>query len=384
MRVAIIGAGLGGLCLAQGLRDSGVAVSVHERDADMASRRQGYRIHIGPGGAAALGQCLPPALYELFVASSGQSAHKITVMNPRLRTLKEFPTNEPHVGMSVPADRRTLRQVLLAGLDDVVRFGHDFKRYELRGDRVHAYFSDGSKVEVDVLVGADGIGSVVRRQLLPDAEPVSTGTEIIYGKTLLDDATCALVPAALCEGFVAVTASPRPMGMALGLLELTERPPVAAARLQPGLRVDDCSDYLMWALSGPSRSFPAALHEFDSKALRDVALGVIRRWHPHLRDLVGRCELHQTFALTVHESPVIRPWLPSRVTVLGDAVHAMSPAGGSGANVALQDAALLRRVLTEGDPNDPIPSIAQYETSMIDNGFAAIRASRQANQRITP
>jgi 2-polyprenyl-6-methoxyphenol hydroxylase-like FAD-dependent oxidoreductase len=62
----------------------------------------------------------------------------------------------------------------------------------------------------------------------------------------------------------------------------------------------------------------------------------------------------------------------------------MSPAGGSGANVALQDAALLRRVLTEGDPHDPIPSIAQYETSMIDNGFAAIRASRQANQRITP
>src|SRR4029077_10837405 len=80
----------------------------------------------------------------------------------------------------------TLRQVLLAGLDDVVRFGKTFERYEeLPTGRVLAHFADGTSAVGDVLVAADGGGSRVRRQFLPHAERIDTGIVGIAGKVFL-------------------------------------------------------------------------------------------------------------------------------------------------------------------------------------------------------
>jgi glycine/D-amino acid oxidase-like deaminating enzyme len=72
MRVIIIGGGLGGLCLAQGLHRAGVRVTVYERDPTAAIRQQGYRIHIDSRGAGGLHRCLPERLYKLFLATSGR------------------------------------------------------------------------------------------------------------------------------------------------------------------------------------------------------------------------------------------------------------------------------------------------------------------------
>ena len=60
LRVAVAGGGLGGLCLAQGLLKAGVDVTVYERDAQLADRRQGYRLHVDARAGLALEQCLPP------------------------------------------------------------------------------------------------------------------------------------------------------------------------------------------------------------------------------------------------------------------------------------------------------------------------------------
>ncbi|MFD1049228.1 NAD(P)-binding protein, partial [Kibdelosporangium lantanae] len=66
--VVVIGGGIGGLCLAQGLRLAGVGVAVYERDASPAIRAQGYRISLKDTGAKALHACLPPHLFDLAVA----------------------------------------------------------------------------------------------------------------------------------------------------------------------------------------------------------------------------------------------------------------------------------------------------------------------------
>ena len=66
----MIGGGIGGLCLAQGLRRSGVAVAVYERDRDPASRWEGYRIHVNPAGARSLHACLPEHLWRAFLATA--------------------------------------------------------------------------------------------------------------------------------------------------------------------------------------------------------------------------------------------------------------------------------------------------------------------------
>jgi len=72
--VLIIGGRIGGLCPAQGLKQSGVSVAVYERDPSAHFRRQGYRLHMNPDGSHALHDCLPENLFKLFVATSGQPA----------------------------------------------------------------------------------------------------------------------------------------------------------------------------------------------------------------------------------------------------------------------------------------------------------------------
>src|SRR6266516_2694484 len=69
--VIIIGGGLGGLCLAQGLKKAGISVALYERDRTPNDRLQGYRIHLEPQGNRALAACLPADLFNRYLATSG-------------------------------------------------------------------------------------------------------------------------------------------------------------------------------------------------------------------------------------------------------------------------------------------------------------------------
>ena len=71
--VVIIGGGIGGLTLAQGLRQAGISAAVYERDRTPTDRLQGYRVHISPAGSLALHARLPPHLFEAFERTAGGS-----------------------------------------------------------------------------------------------------------------------------------------------------------------------------------------------------------------------------------------------------------------------------------------------------------------------
>src|SRR5256714_15468426 len=77
MHVVIIGGGIGGLCLAQGLKQAGMSVAVYERDRTLTDRVQGYRVHINPTGSRALHACLPPQLFDLFERTRGKPGRAI-------------------------------------------------------------------------------------------------------------------------------------------------------------------------------------------------------------------------------------------------------------------------------------------------------------------
>jgi 2-polyprenyl-6-methoxyphenol hydroxylase-like FAD-dependent oxidoreductase len=263
----------------------------------------------------------------------------------------------------------------------LIRFGHEVRRYEARGDGVRLYFAAGGHADADVLVGADGTGSAVRQQYLPGAEVIDTGSRCIYGKTPLTSAALALLPPPLLEGFTAIIG--RHAGMAAGLVRFRQRPEQAAARLAPQARLSPAGDYLMWAVSADRDRFglpDARLGELDPAGLHAVAAAMIRSWHPRLRELVAMAEVGDRFLVRIRTSVPAPDWPPSRVTVLGDAIHAMSPARGSGANTALQDAALLCRTLAAAGSGSRalLASIGTYETQMRGYGYAAVRASRQA------
>src|SRR5207237_10756317 len=69
--ILIIGGGIGGLTLAQGLKRGGVSAAVYERDRTLTDRLQGYRVHISPTGSRALHECLPPHLFDIFDRTCG-------------------------------------------------------------------------------------------------------------------------------------------------------------------------------------------------------------------------------------------------------------------------------------------------------------------------
>ena len=412
LRVAVAGGGLGGLCLAQGLLKAGVDVTVYERDGRLAARRQGYRLHVDARAGLALERCLPPGSLALFQATCCDASTRLTVVSERLRLLNEqrrTGSGDPYAPatLSTSVNRQTLREVLAAGLDGRLVFGCELTGYELTGSQLGAgqgdgrggvrlHFADGRQAEADLLVGADGVGSAVRRQYLPAAAPADTGKRCVYGTIPLAPAEADRLPSALRDGFTAVIGGQ--VGMATGLVRFRQRPEQAAPWLSPA------ADYLMWAVAADGRRFGVAderLTAMSPAELHALTAKLIRSWHPDLRALHARAAVDETFLVRICTSPPVPPWPPSRVTVLGDAIHAMSPARGSGANTALQDAALLCRTLTgtagngartdlagsgtvragsgaAGNGGDLIAAVGEYERQMRDYGYAAVAASRAA------
>src|SRR6266536_2510225 len=181
LHVLIVGGGVGGLCLAQGLKKSGISVAVYERDESAQFRSQGYRIGLKEAGAQALRDCLPEDLFNQKFS-------------------KPIPQIEPGVsGFGV--NRLTLREILLADLDDMVHFGKTFERFAQGEDgQVRAYFADGTAATGDLLVGADGTDSAVRDLLVPDAV-IDELHYAIYGKTPITADTLAWVPDVLIDSF---------------------------------------------------------------------------------------------------------------------------------------------------------------------------------------
>jgi 2-polyprenyl-6-methoxyphenol hydroxylase-like FAD-dependent oxidoreductase len=202
-KVLIIGAGTGGLCLAQGLKQAGVDVSVFERDRTPADRLLGYRLHISSSGARAMEHCLPATLFREFLASAAKPNTAVSFLDSDLKPLLTFPiVTDPNAeSRELPISRITLRKLLLKGLEDVIHFEKRFHHYEQRPDgRVAAHFEDGSEVEGDVLVGADGASSTIRAQLLPSARRMDTGIVAISGKAPLNDSVRSLTPPEFFRG----------------------------------------------------------------------------------------------------------------------------------------------------------------------------------------
>jgi len=395
--VIIAGGGLGGLCLAQGLKKAGVSVAVYERDRTRTERLQGYRIHIDPNGSRALHECLPPALFAAFESTCGVGTRGFNIISHRLEELLHIDlagvvVSDP-IARHRSVSRITLRQVLLDGLEDVVHFDKKFERYEETSDgRVIAHFDDGSSAAGDVLVGADGGSSKVRAQFLPHAERLETGIVGIAGKVPLSEENRAWLPRPILDGMARVSAPKgRSMFCASMIHGKNGATPSqiggadAAQALHPGLLFDNASDYVFWAFSARRESYPgdANLRDLDSECLRQVVLGMIADWHPQFHRLVRAADSSTIMTVRIRTSVPVSPWPTRNITLLGDAIHSMTPYRGIGANVALRDAALLCRNLAAAHCGERtvLDAIRTYEAEMLVYGFDAVRISRKAMEQ---
>jgi 2-polyprenyl-6-methoxyphenol hydroxylase-like FAD-dependent oxidoreductase len=389
MKVIIIGGGTGGMCLAHGLRRAGIDVAVHERDRTRTSGLHGYRVGISPNGARALKACLDPELFATFVATTAAPYDTLAMLTERYRTLITMSFDEfPHTG-DEPEDREhnvsrmTLRQVLFTGMEDVIRFDRRFTHYSQHPDgRVTAFFDDGSSDTGDLLVGADGAGSPVRRQYLPHATHTETGLVGIGGKTLLTERTEALLPEPVQNGFgmyfdrrgqFGITHVMR-MPWGQGGVGVTDDELVAR---WPGLRFDNTTDYVSWAITTSRTLAPADVLEREGADLVTLAGELSADWDLRWLDLIATSDPGAAVALSIRTADPVPPWTPSTVTMLGDAIHTMTPGRGAGANTALRDARELRDRLVRVRDGELglVEAVGEYEDLMRRYSSLAVRES---------
>ena len=391
MHVIIIGGGTGGMCLAHGLKRAGVSVAVYERYASRSDGLYGYRVGIDPTGNRALKECLPPEVFRTFTATCARSPRYFNVLTEKMRRTASIPLRPDgdDVDSERSVSRATLRQVLFTGMEDILHFGKVFTRYEQNGDgTVTAFFSDGTSATGDVLVSAEGTRSAVRRQYLPHATVKDAGITAIATRTPLTPRTRALIPDEALNGLSMIFGT---KGM-IGMLHVMEFPwdaegrpkdPADPARLRQwaGLRHDTSRDYINLSVWSADDRFPADAAELRGTELVALALRLTADWHPNLRRLLELSDPAAAFPIRIATSEPVDPWPTTNVTLLGDAIHTMTPGQGVGANTALRDAALLCRQLVAADRGERelLDAIGAYEAEMIPYGFARVADSLANN-----
>jgi 2-polyprenyl-6-methoxyphenol hydroxylase-like FAD-dependent oxidoreductase len=390
-KVLIIGGGISGLALAQGCKKHGINFHVYERDVAHNHRTQGYRIRVSREGNDALQYLLSGELHTLLEASSADMRLgpilEIDAITAEVAEVKfgKGSGPPPVTADSKPRtiDRTVLRHLLLRGLDEHITFGKTLDHYETSITGVVAHFVDGTNAQGSLLVGADGSKSVVRRQLLPQEALLDTDGRCLYGKTLLtQDLIDELEPAALLR-MSNIKDRTRPNLLAMVLEPITFPNRTEMAKLD----IPCPPDYLYWVLAGHPRIYNLPEDVTQTPKLSydecaELALKVTEQWHPKLSPIIKRQLPGETSLLPLLSvSPQIPTWdTNEKVTVIGDAIHVMSPAAGSGAVTALRDAHHLCRLLTEN--GDTLAAICTYEALMREYAGQVIELSLQAGTKL--
>jgi 2-polyprenyl-6-methoxyphenol hydroxylase-like FAD-dependent oxidoreductase len=392
LRVLIVGAGTGGLCLAHGLKGAGIDVAIYERDRTRTDGLHGYRVGIDPDGSRALHACLPPELFETFVATCARAPRYFNILTEQFDEVLSLPLPDQRdpIESEKSVSRMTLRQVLLTGLEEIVQFDKTFSRYEQHADgTVTAFFADGSSATGDLLVGADGTSSPVRKQHLPHARLEDAGIVAIAGKLPLTAETGRLVPRKVFYG-VSMVMAPRGFSCILHVMEFPwtrNKAPKAGVGSSdaeliaswPGLLFDNTTDYINWGFAAAARHFPRDVMQQRGGDLMDLVLRMTSAWSPNFGELVTQTDPTTCFPVSIRTSVPLSPWPSSNVTLIGDAIHTMTPGRGVGANTALRDADLLCRnlIAVNSGRTSLFDAVADYESRMREYAWPAVLKSRE-------
>ena len=309
-KVCVIGGGVGGLAVAIGLHQRGVAVEVFERDKD-------WRVyHVGIIVQANFVRALNQLGLGDAAVKAGYPYKGARFMDLAGNVLAELPGESPDDGL--PGDlgltRPALHEVLTSKVRELgipVHLGVTFSSLEDKGDRVDVTFTDGTSGSYDLVIGADGNYSAVRKALWPDARPQFTGqgvwrynvprpqdlewSDLYIGKDKGKAGYCPLTPEEMY------------------IFAVFEEPG------NPRFAPETLADEMRKRLEG----YGGILGE-AAKAVTDPELVVYRP--------LEACIMPD-------------PWYKGRVVLIGDAAHSATPHLGQGAAMAVEDAVVLAEEL---------------------------------------
>lgn len=355
--ILISGAGLASLLLARSLLRNSIPFLLFERDQSLSFRGQGYRLRLSAQGLDAIEDVLGPEGFPKFWDKCGKTGgskgfsfvNAITGEDVVEETKKddskpEEPTTPApskdalasRDGKTVGIARGDMRALFMEGCEPFVKFGHQVTGYELTPEGVKAVFSDGSKsVEGEMLVGGEGIYSKVAKQVSQGKlKTFDTGARGIHGQ--------------------APTSAFKELGEGVWMIKDTTNPSgnvFSITNVRPG-DMDDPDLEFGFTMGGTPGVVKPPNDDFAivGKAAADIAKSLTAKWHPRVRSLFEQMNEKEAafWKITCSTPSGIPQWTNEpRVTVIGDAVHSMTPAGGIGANTACRDSALLGKLLGE-------------------------------------
>jgi len=344
-RIAIVGGGVGGLATALALERRGAEIVVCEQSP--ALNEIGAGLNLSPNALMALrvlgveDQVIALGCESDFLVIRSWKSGRIISRMRRGAFRQQF--GAPNLTVH----RADLLDVLCGALKTVtLRFGARCIAVE-RCDRGGvARFADGSEIEADIIVGADGIHSVVRKTLFGPDAPRFTGC--------------------ICwRGMAATSTVPRDIDVAEGTMWMGPHGHVVHYPVRRGELINIVAHF-----DSDSWTEESWTRECDVSELTTTYAG----WHPDLLRLYPYSARWYKWAL-YDRDPVAR-WSKGRVTLLGDSAHAMLPYLGQGAAMALEDACVLSAAIAR-HANDLDEALLTYERARMPRARAAVLGSRE-------
>ena len=351
--VAIVGAGLGGLACALALSQRGLDVRVYEQAPKLTEVGAGVQLSanatrvlqaLGIGPALASTAVVPTdKLIRLWNSGEAFKAFDVGPMSEALY-------GAPYLTLHRHDLQAALAQALEAAAPGSLKLGRRCVGLELDEEGVDLLFEGGGRERAQLVVGADGVHSQVRRTLFGASDPVFTGVVAWRG----------VIPAARLDPAMLAPVSTTWIGPAAHAVTY----PLRGGALLNYVSVVERDD---WRVE--SWSCPGTVEE---------CLADYRGWSPQLLQVIAAIETPYKWAL-FGRAPMPR-WSDGRATLLGDACHPMLPFLSQGAAMAIEDALVLARCL-ERWPGDIGQALGRYEAARIGRTTRAVEGSAANQQR---
>lgn len=334
VRIVIVGGGIGGLTVALALRSLGFEAEVYEQAPALLDI--GAAIALWPNATRVLERL---DMGETIRAHAGEM-EEICWLDQR-----GFLLNGVRISNAVALHRADLQSTSLHALPpESIKLGHSLVGYDTRGDKVVARFSTGEEIEADFLIGADGIHSRARSQLLGHDEPIYRGYTVWRG--ISDEVPTGVSPATAIE----IHGHGKRFGIG----------PVGGGRVG------------WWAAANATE--PASSHERLVEDAQHELLRLFRDWYPPVVELIEATLPQLILTTSAFDREPSAKWGDRRVTLLGDAIHPTTPNLGQGGCLAIEDAFVLARCFEKYGPTEA--ALRKYEGCRYSRTAAITKYSR--------